>query len=361
MKKIVLLLVTLMMVITLGACSSKKENNVSNENNEAVVLNVFNWGEYIGEDVIENFEKKFNVKVNYSLFDSNEMLYTKLKNGDSYDVIVPADYMVERLIKEDMLQPLDYSYMTNLANLDERALAIRDQIDKDGVYTLPYFVATAGIVYDKTKVSLEELEEQGWAILKNEKYAGDVFIYDSERDAFMMALKNLGYSANTENMDEINEAYNWLMELTDKMNAAIVTDEVIDAMAGGEKALSFAYSGDAAYIISVNENMGFFMPNEGSRLAYDGLAIPKNANNVELANEFINFMLEYESALDNSLTVGYTSTDKRVLEELTAEGGDFEGNNAYLFDLANPNNELFNDNATMKEALSELWVKVKVK
>lgn len=361
MRKILQVLFVLCMLVGLAACTAKEpEVNQPGKKYSSDTLNVFNWGEYIGEDVIENFEKKFNVKVNYTLYDSNEMLYTKLVNGESYDVIVPADYMLERLVKEGLLQPLDYSYMTNLEYLDKNVMAIMNQLDPDCVYSLPYFVATAGIVYDKNVVSLEELEEKGWGIMKDTKYAGNIFIYDSERDSFMMALKDLGYSANTENMDEINAAYDWLKEVNDTMKPAYVTDEVIDDMLNQRKAIAFMYSGDAAYVTSENENLGFYIPKSGSRLAVDGLCIPKTSTNPELANEFINFILEYESALDNSLTVGYTAVDTRVLAELSGEGGAFEGNNAYAFDLNNPKSELFFDNLSMKEALSEMWVKLKV-
>lgn len=359
MKKLLILLLNLLILIGLTGCSNKDEEITSNF--ESNTLNVFNWGEYIGEDVISNFEKKFNVKVNYSLFDSNEMLYTKLSNDESYDVIVPADYMLDRMIKEDLLQPLDYSIITNTEYLNKDILAVLEEIDENHVYSLPYFVATAGIVYRKDKVSLQDLQNEGWAIFKDPKYAGDIYLYDSERDTFMMALKDLGYSANTENLDEINEANAWLNEICEAMNPAYVTDEVIDNMLNERKALAFMYSGDAAYVTSENENIGFYIPESGSRIAVDGLCIPKTSKNIKLANEFINFMLEYDSAMDNSLTVGYTSSDDRVLSDLTTIGGTYEGNSAYLFDLGNKASELFLDNLTLREVLPDLWIKVKTK
>lgn len=359
MRKTLLTLLALFMVLGLAGCSSKNEGEAGDY--ESTTLNVMNWGEYIGEDVVANFEKEFGVKVNYTLYDSNEMLYTKVSNDDNYDVVIPADYMLERMIKEDMLQELDYSIITNTQHLNEKDMAILNQLDEGCVYSVPYFVATAGIVYDKTKVSLEDLQAEGWGIMKDTRYADDIFMYDSERDSFMIALKDLGYSANTEDMDEINEAYEWLCELQDTMNPAYVTDEVIDGMINQEKALAVMYSGDAVYVTSENENLGYYIPEAGSRLAIDGIVIPKTSKNAKLANEFINFMLEYESAMDNTLTVGYTSCDNRVLEEVTGEGGVYEGNEAYLFDLDNPKSELFFDNVAMKEVLSDLWVKVKTR
>lgn len=361
MKKLLLLCVACVMAVGLVGCSSPKQETTETSEYESTVLNVMNWGEYIGEDVISNFEKEFGVRVNYTLYDSNEMLYTKITHDDSYDVVVPADYMLDRLIKEDMLQPLDYSIITNTDNINERAFEVLEELDPGHVYSMPYFLATAGIVYDKNKVSLEDLEEKGWGIMKDTRYAGDIFLYDSERDSFMMALKDLGYSANTTDEAEIAAAYDWLAELHETMKPAYVTDEVIDAMINGEKALAFVYSGDAAYITTENEDMGYYVPESGSRIAVDGLVIPKNSKNAKLANEFINFMFTYESALDNSLTVGYTSCDNRVLAELSGEGGEYEGNNAYLFDLDNPNSEIFFDNAVLREFLSEEWIKIKSK
>ena len=177
------------------------------------VLNVFNWGEYIGEDVIANFEEEYGVKVNYYLFDSNEIMYTKFLSGNNYDVIVPSDYMIERLMDEDLIQPLDYTYMTNLDDLNPEVLALRDEHDPDGVYSMPYFWGSVGLVYNKNNVDVNKLDELGWNILKDTEYSNKIFMYDSERDSFMVALKALGYSMNTENMDEINKAYDWLCEL----------------------------------------------------------------------------------------------------------------------------------------------------
>ena len=147
-------------------------------------------------------------------------------SNNAYDVIVPSDYMIERLISEDMLQPLDYSYMTNVKDLDPEILALRDAYDNGGVYSIPYFWGSVGIVYNKNVVDESKLESLGWEILRDTEYKGRIFMYDSERDSFMVALKALGYSMNTENLDEINEANEWLIELHETMDPAYVTDEV---------------------------------------------------------------------------------------------------------------------------------------
>ena len=353
MKKLIVLCI----LLTLVGCS--KSDPVDKYGSD--VLNVFNWGEYIGEDVIANFEEEYGVKVNYSLFDSNEIMYTKLLSGNTYDVIVPSDYMIERLMEEDLIQPLDYSYMTNLDDLDPEVLTLRDEYDKDGKYSIPYFWGTVGLVYNKNNVDIDKLNELGWNILKDTEYSNNIFMYDSERDSFMVALKALGYSMNTENMDEINKAYDWLCELHATMSPAYVTDEVTDAMINNEKAIAVVYSGDAAFIISQNDDMAYYVPKEGTNVWSDGFVIPSNAKNPKLANEFINYMMSYDAAMDSSIEVGYTSANNKVVEELSSDGEVYSNNDAYIFDVSNPKNEVFKHNDTLKKVLSDMWVRIKVR
>ena len=353
MKKLIVLCI----LLTLVGCSTSDPV----EKYGSDVLNVFNWGEYIGEDVIANFEEEYGVKVNYSLFESNEIMYTKLLSGNTYDVIVPSDYMVERLMEEELIQPLDYSYMTNLDDLNPEVLALRDEYDMDGVYSIPYFWGSVGLVYNKNVVSEEKLDELGWNILRDTEYSNKIFMYDSERDSFMVALKALGYSMNTENMDEINKAYDWLCELHDTMSPSYVTDEVTDAMINNEKDIAVVYSGDAAFIISQNDDMAYYVPKEGTNVWSDGFVIPANAKNPKLANEFINYMISYDSAMNSSIEVGYTSANKKVVETLSADGEVYSDNNAYIFDVSNTNNEVFKHNDTLKKVLSDMWVRIKVR
>ena len=353
MKKLIVLCV----LLTLVGCS--KSDPVDKYGSD--VLNVFNWGEYIGEDVIANFEEEYGVKVNYSLFESNEIMYTKLLSGNNYDAIVPSDYMIERLMEEELIQPLDYSYMTNLDDLNPEVLALRDEYDTDGKYSIPYFWGSVGLVYNKNVVSEEKLDELGWNILRDTEYSNKIFMYDSERDSFMVALKALGYSMNTEDMDEINKAYEWLCELHDTMNPAYVTDEVTDAMINNEKDIAVVYSGDATFIISQNDDMAYYVPKEGTNVWSDGFVIPSNAKNSKLANEFINYMMSYDSAMDSSIEVGYTSANKKVVEELSSDGEVYSNNDAYIFDVSNPKNEVFKHNDTLKKVLSDMWIRIKVR
>ena len=206
------------------------------------------------------------------------------------------------------------------------------------------------------------MEEQGFGIFLNEKYKGDIYLYDSERDSFMMALKDLGYSMNTESEEELNEAYEWLVQCVTTMEPEIVTDEIIDNMAQGRKALGLCYSGDATYIMSENENMGFYMPEEGTNLWYDSMVIPKNAESIELAHEFMNYINSYDAAYDNSDWVGYTSPNVAVMEALSSEEeeGSYAGINAYLPRTDHPMDEVFVFNAETKKTLGNLWSKVKI-
>ena len=320
-------------------------------------LKLYNWGEYMGEDLINNFEKEYGVKVITEYFDSNEMMYTKLQAGDSYDVLVPSDYMIERLMAEGMLQKLDKSLIPNLENLAEGVQNL--PYDPNHDYSVPYFWGTVGIVYNHNNVDPAVVEKEGYNILQNTDYKGRLYVYDSERDSFMMALKALGYSMNTDNEAEIQEAYNWLLKMNDTMEPIYVTDEVIDGMSTGSKDLAVVYSGDATYILEENEDMSFWMPNEGTNLWSDAMVIPANAENPLLAHEFINYVLTYEASLGNSEYVGYASSNQEVLDELGGEGGLFGENEAYLPRIGYEKDEVFNDNPVLKKTLAELWLKVK--
>ena len=321
-------------------------------------LHIYNWGEYTGENIISDFEEKTGATVIMDTFDSNEQMYIKVANGESYDILVPSDYMIERLIQEDLLQELDHSKLTGIDNLVDDVLGL--PYDPTNTYSIPYFWGMVGIVYDTTKVDLADLEKEGFNIFLDEKYKGDIYLYDSERDSFMMALKALGYSMNTEDPDELNAAYQWLVQCVETMKPEIVIDEIIDNMAQGRKALGLIYSGDATYIMSENEDMGFYLPESGTNLWSDGMVIPKNAENVDLAHEFINHVCEYEGAYDNSSYVGYTSANEEVLNELYGEGGDYEGINAYIPRTDNEKDEVFNYNEEIRKIIADLWSRVKI-
>ena len=325
---------------------------------EGQTLYLYNWGEYTGENIIRDFEEETGATVVQENFDSNEQMYIKVANQEPYDVLVPSDYMIERLIEEDLLQKLDKSKLTCM---DKLAGAVKGlPYDPKNEYSVPYFWGTVGIVYDKTKVEVRDLEAEGFGIFLDEKYKGEVYLYDSERDSFMMALKELGYSMNTTNEKEIQDAYNWLVQCVETMDVEIVTDEIIDNMAQGRKALGIMYSGDATYVMEENENMGYYMPETGTNLWSDAMVIPKNAKNPELAHAFINYASDYEGAYDNSSYVGYTSANQEVMDGIYGEGGDYEGIEAYIPRIDNPNDEVFVYNEDTKKIMGDLWSRVKI-
>ena len=321
-------------------------------------LRIYSPGEYIGENVIPDFEEITGARVVLELFDSNEQMYIKVANGEAYDILIPSDYMIERLIKEELLQKVDMSQILNMDFINEEVKNL--PYDPGNEYSVPYFWGSVGIVYDTTKVTEEELEQEGYNIFLNEKYKGDIYLYDSERDSFMMALKALGYSMNTESEEELQEAYKWFETCVSTMDPEIVTDEIIDNMAQGRKALGIVYSGDAAYIMSENENMGYYEPLEGTNNWCDAMVIPANAENVELAHEFMNYLCSYEAAYDNSDFVGYTSPNEEVMDELYGEGGTYEGINAYIPRSGYEKDESFVFNERTRKIISNLWSKVKI-
>lgn len=343
---------------TVGARLSQQHKSAAAvEKYGSNVLKLYLPGEYLGENVISDFEKQYGVRVIVENFDSNEMMYTKLMAGDRYDVIIPSDYMIERLMNEDFLQPLDKSMIPNMENMSDAVLGM--SYDPDNTYSIPYFWGSVGLVYNHENVDPAVIESEGWEILRNTDYAGHIYIYDSERDSFMMAFKALGYSMNTEDPNEINAAYEWLLQMNNTMSPVYVTDEVIDGMMNGYKDIAVVYSGDAAVVLDENEDMSFYMPSQGTNIWCDAMVIPQNAENPKLAHEFINYMLTYEAAFDNTETVGYTSPNAEVFEEMTTSEDLYADNAAYLPRSGYDKDEMFHDNQTLMRELSKLWIKVK--
>ena len=318
-------------------------------------LHVYNAGEYIDTSLLKEFEEAADCKVVYETFDSNESMYTKIKSGAEYDILIPSDYMIERLIKEDLLQPVNWSNVKNAEGLNPSLL--HKDFDPDAEYAVPYFAGSVGILYDKTVVAEEDVKA-GWELLRNTKYKGNVYMYDSERDSFMVALKALGYSMNTTNKQEIEEAYKWLLDQRNTMNIVYAGDDVIDNMISGNKAIAVVYSGDAAYIMSENENMEYIEPGQGTNIWVDGMVITKSCNDLDLAHAFINYMCDEEVAYRNSSHVGYTSPIKNV--ELRLKEDEYQDIGAYSPDFEGEKNEGFRyqDTAT-KELFADLWTKVK--
>lgn len=319
-------------------------------------LRVYNWGEYIDKSVISKFEEKYDCRIIYETFDSNEIMYTKYMSGNSYDIMVPSEYMIERMIKEDLLQPIDKALVPNLKNINKGILG--QSFDPGNNYWVPYFCGNVGILYDKKIVDKEDLEE-GWNILRNPKYRGQIYMYDSERDSFMVALKALGYSMNTTVEKEISEAYQWLIDQRSEMDPVYVGDESIDTMISGVKAMAIMYSGDATTVMSENPNMGYYLPEEGTNVWFDGFVISKECKQTKLANQFINFMVSNQNAYKNTVEVGYLTANVNAAKK--AADDTYKGISAYEIRTAQKDEVFSYQSNEVKEMYNSRWTKVKAK
>ena len=283
-----------------------------------IILNVFNWGEYmsLGQDgamhVNKEFEARTGIKVNYQTFDNNEGMYTKLKSGGAnYDVIIPSDYMIAKMIKEDMLQPLDWSKIPNATlYINERYMDL--EYDPGNTYSVPYTWGTVGIIYNTTIV--EEVPDS-WNALWDEKYANDILMFGNSRDAFAIALLKNGLSLNPKTVEDIETATEDLIAQKDVVQA-YVNDEIFDKMCGGEAALAPYYAGDALTMMEENPDLGFVVPVEGTNMFTDAAVIPKDAQNVLAAHMYINFLNEVDVALANAEYIYYPTPHMGAYEML---------------------------------------------
>ncbi|MDD3243044.1 MAG: spermidine/putrescine ABC transporter substrate-binding protein [Eubacteriales bacterium] len=313
MKKLALVLSIVMVLglIPLAGCSQGGANTV---------LNVYNWGEYIDPTVLTDFEKETGIKVNYSLFDSNEIMYSKLQGGGSnYDVIFPSDYMIERLIKQNMLEELNYDNIPNASNLDP--LYLNESYDPGNKYSLPYMWGTVGIVYNKTMV---DDPVTSWDILWNEKYAKKIMMYDSSRDSIGVAMLKNGFSMNSRDTTELAAAEQSLIDQKPLL-LSYSLDDSVDKMLAGEAAMCVVYSGQALMILgdeAKGADFGYCIPEEGSNVWYDGVCIPKGAKNKEAAEKFIDYLCRPEVALRNVEEICYSTPNSgayALLDDATKE------------------------------------------
>ena len=282
-----------------------------------VTLNVYNWGEYISNgsddsvDVVAAFEKLTGIKVNYTTFDSNESLYAKLKSGAAnYDVIIPSDYMVAKMINEGMLAPLDYDNIPNFQKID--AGYRNPDYDPQNAYTVPYMLCTTGIIYNTTMV--EEVPTR-WADLWDVEYAGNVLMFNNSRDAYAIAAKKLGRSLNPGSVDEVDLVMKEL-QAQKSVVQAYVMDEIFDKMEGGEAAMAPYYAGDALTMIEDNPDLAFVSPEEGVNFFVDSMCVPATSRHKEAAELFINYMCEPTVAYQNCDFIGYSTPLTEVWEML---------------------------------------------
>ena len=346
-------------------------------------LYVYNWGEYIsnGEDdslnLLEVFEYIYDIKLvhTYTTYSSNEEMYAKISSGTtSYDVIIPSDYMISRLIEEDLIQKINYDNIPNYKNIADvyKTNMYYDMGGEGGrsEYSVPYTIGLIGIIYDTKHIDEEDVANRSWDLLWNKKYTGKLLTFDNSRDAFGVAMFKEGLDVNSTDPDVWNKAYESLMEQKPVLKAYVM-DDVFDEMEGGNAYAATYYAGDCLNMMANNEDLDFYYPKEGSNLFFDAMCIPKNAKNVGAAELFINFMLEEEFAIENSLYICYQSPNTAVFEsdyykeelgedaysllydvpeEYKSEDGSFDTNVARFY---------YNLDADTKALLSDLWSRVK--
>ena len=349
MKKLKLFsALTLSCILTAGllaGCGNSKQSA------DKGTVYFYNCGDYIDEDLLAEFTKETGIKVDYSTYDTNEIMYQKLKSTPgSYDLVIPSDYMIEKMIKEDMVEPLDFNNIPNYKHIDEKYKNL--SYDPQNQYSVPYMWGTIGIVYDPEVVT-EPVDS--WNILWNTKYTGkQIIMFDSMRDTLSVGLKKLGYSMNSTNPDEVAAAAEELVKQKSTMDPLYYVDEVKDKMINGEAAMATVWSGDANYIISENPNLKYAIPKEGSNKWFDAMVIPKGAKNKENAEKLINFLTDPENAKKNVDYIGYSTPNKDTYEML-----DDDVKATYPSDDVLNNCEIFVDLGDDLKLYDNAWMKIK--
>lgn len=348
----------LFMVVALGlsmlatGCSTEEADEADE------VVYVYNWGDYVDPATLEMFEEETGIHVIYDEFDTNESMYPRVSAGAvHYDVICPSDYMIHKMIENNLLQPLDFEKLPNARQyIGQKFFEQARAFDPENRYSVPYCWGTVGIIYDTTRV---EEPINSWAVLWDEKYRDEILMLDSPRDALMVPLKLKGYSMNSTDMAELNEARDMLIEQKPLVQAYVV-DEVKDKMIGGEAQLAVVFSGEALMIALANEDMEFVVPKEGTNFWIDGWVLTRDAENVDNAHKFIDFMCRPDIAAINFDYLGY-STPNTAVRDLE------EDENIKNSPVAFPDPEVYENQETYKylgeqqdRIYNDLWIQVKV-
>lgn len=353
-KKIYFSVLILFIALFISGCSDKKSENDN-------VINVYSWGEFISNgvdgtlDVNKEFTKKTGIKVNYKTFQNNEELFAKLIGGGvDYDVIIPSDYMVSRLIENDMLEPLNFDNIPNYSFISPDFKNL--DFDPQNKYSVPYVWGLIGIFYNKSEIQKNE-DEITWDILWDEKYKNKILMFDNARDSFAISLLRLGYSINTVNPQAWREAANQLI-IQKKLVQAYVMDQIFDKMSNGEAVLAPYYSGDAATLLKTNSDIGFVIPKSGTNKFVDSMCIPKNSRHKIQAEKYINFMCETDIALANVKKTGYSTPHTEAYNKLSNE---IKNNKIFYPDESKmKNSQVFiNLPDNINKLMDELWVEVK--
>lgn len=383
MKKLLSILTLSAVTLSLLCSCSSSESNTEEETEEATAqtltvsdseyytrfkgkglsINVYNWGEYISTgaeegtlDVNSEFEELTGIKVNYTNFATNEELYAKLKGGGaSYDIIIPSDYMISKMIKEGLIQKLDYDNIPNFSYIMDNFRNM--EYDPKNEYSVPYTWGTVGIIYDETMVDMKE-EDIDWDLLWNEEYADQILMFDNPRDAFAIAEIMLGYSLNTEDPEELKSAAEKLKEQK-RIVQGYVMDEIFDKMAAGDALIAPYYAGDALTIMEENDSLNFVVPDSGTNLFVDAMCIPNSAKQKEAAEMYINFMCEPDIAFANIDYICYSTPHQAAFDMLDEE--------VQTDPISYPDNELIAERTTVfvnlsddaNKLMQDLWTEMK--
>ncbi|WP_044913932.1 ABC transporter substrate-binding protein [Butyrivibrio sp. WCE2006] len=347
-KLISVALVVMITCAALAGCGSEKTDS----NNK---LYVYNWGEYIDEDVIKEFENETGIDVIYDMFENNEIMYAKLAQDTSaYDVICPSDYMIQKLIENDMIQPLNFDNIPNVKNIGQQYFETSKDFDPENKYSIPYCWGTVGILYNKTMV--DDVVDS-WDILWDEKYKGQILMQDSVRDAYMVALIKNGYSLNSKDPAEVSKATEDLIAQKPLVQAYVI-DQVRDKMIGEEAALGVIYSGEAIYTARENPNLEYVVPKEGTNVWIDSWVITKGSKHVSNAEKWIDFMCRGDIALKNFEYITYSTPNTEAQENIEDE--DIKNSKVAFPDLSTMNVEAYQYLGEETDKLySNEWMKVK--
>lgn len=358
MKKRYCSIMAVMAVAALSAVTVNGCGKSADKAGSAGEVYVYNWGEYIDEDVKAEFEEETGIKVIYDMFETNEEMYPVIEAGGvKYDAVCPSDYMIQKMIENQMLAEINFDNIPNIKEIDPKYMDMSKSFDPDNKYSVPYCWGTVGILYNKTMVD-EPIDS--WSVLWDEKYKDNILMQDSVRDAFGVALKYLGYSLNSTDLDELNEAKDLLTRQKPLVQAYVI-DQVRDKMIGNEAAIGVIYSGEAIYTQQENPNLEYVIPKEGSNLWIDSWVIPKNAEHKENAEKFINFLCRPDIALMNFEYITYSTPNTAARELIEDES--IRNSKIAFPDLSTvPNLETFQYLGTKNdEVYNELWNKVKSK
>lgn len=349
LKILALILVSLFTFGTTGCGGNDKDKQV---------VYIYSWGDYINPEVLKLFEQETGIHAILDEYDTNESMYPRVAEGAvHYDVICPSDYMIQKMINNDLIQPLDFTKLENAKKyIGEEFFKQSETFDPGNKYAVPYCWGTVGIIYDKTKVT-DPVDS--WNILWNEKYAGQILMQDSARDAMMIPLKLMGKSLNETDKDVLAEAQAMLKKQKPLVQAYVI-DEVKEKLINSEAALGVIFSGEAMNILNANPNMAFVIPKEGTNFWIDGWVITKDAQNVDNAHKFIDFMCRPDIAAINFEYLGYSTPNTGVRELV-------EDETIKNSPIAFPSPEVYNGQETYKylgnqmdEYYNNLWMQVKV-